>query len=146
MYAIEIKQYGFHLTFGGIIPAMEMKKWLNESIELLKTSPISFGVFVDMRTLTPLDSDTQYFLEEGQKAYKANGMKRSVVILSKEEIRVQFKRIAWLTGIYQWERYINSADNLDWECKGVDWIVNNIDPDPVEDPTFIDKILEDIEE
>jgi hypothetical protein len=42
---------------------------------------------------------------------------------------MQFKRIAKETGIYQWERYIDSNANPTWEQAGVDWLVKGTDPD-----------------
>lgn len=129
MYKIEKKDYGFKLTFGGFITEDEMKKWLEESKIALQTAPKSFGVFVDMRTLKPLPTEAQKHMQEGQKLYKEKGMVRSVVILANAVTKMQFKRIAQETGIYQWERYIDEASNPNWEKVGIDWIKNGIDPD-----------------
>ncbi|HMV41143.1 MAG TPA: hypothetical protein PK079_09135 [Leptospiraceae bacterium] len=60
-----------------------------------------------MRTLKPLPPESQIHMQEGQKLYKEKGMVRSVVILANTITKLQFKRIAQETGIYQWERYID---------------------------------------
>jgi hypothetical protein len=82
-----------------------------------------------MRTLKPLQPDVQAILEEGQKLFKQKGMARSVVILANSVLTMQFKRIAKETGIYLWERYIDSNTNPKWEQTGIDWLAKGIDPD-----------------
>ena len=106
-----------------------MQKWVVESGKIIKSLPHKFGVFVDMRELKPLDADSQLVMQEGQKLYKGAGMERSVVILANAIITMQFKRIAKETGIYEWERYIDASKTANWEEIGIDWLVNNIDPD-----------------
>jgi hypothetical protein len=68
-------------------------------------------------------------MEKGQKLFKQKGMERSVVILNSAAITMQFKRIAKETGIYSWERYINAAQEPNWEKKGLSWIEKAVDPD-----------------
>lgn len=131
MYKIEIKNYGFKLTFGGVLDKNELQKWINESQALLKSTQDEFGVFVDMRTLHPLVRDAQMLMEEGQKEYKERGMQRSVVILDSAIMAMQFKRLAKDTGIYQWERYIDASTHNNWEELGVNWISDGIDPDRI---------------
>ena len=129
MYKIEKQDYGYKLTFGDFINEDEMKKWVEESKSALLTSPNSFGVFVDMRTLRPLPAEAQKHMQDGQKLYKSKGMTRSVVILANSVTKMQFKRIGQETGIYQWERYIDESSNPNWEKAGINWITNGIDPD-----------------
>ncbi len=129
MYSIEKKNYGFKIVFGGNIKEEEMKKWYDESKRKLLGVTSPFGVFVDMRELQPLSKEAQKHLEAGQKLYKEKGMQRSVVIVSTSFIKLQFKMIAKDTGIYEWERYISTADTPNWEKAGIDWIVSGIDPD-----------------
>jgi hypothetical protein len=129
MYTIEKKDFGYKLVFGDFIKADEMKKWVEESRKALAAAPKEFGVFVDMRTLRPLPSESQVFMEEGQKLYKKKGMVRSVVILDSKVITLQFKRIAKETGIYEWERYVDASGNPNWEKIGLAWIKDGKDPD-----------------
>ena len=106
-----------------------MQKWVAESAKITKSLPSKFGVFVDMRDLKPLAADSQLVMQEGQKLFKNAGMERSVVILSTAMVTMQFKRIAKETGIYEWERYINSSKTADWEEIGIKWLEDKIDPD-----------------
>lgn len=129
MYGIQKTSYGYKLKFGGFIQDDEMKKWVEESKRTLLNKTGKFGIFVDMRELKPLDSNSQAIMREGQKLYKDKGMERSVVIVSTALTRSQFKRIAKETGIYQWERYIDTSSNPDWEKAGIDWIKYGKDPD-----------------
>jgi len=129
MYQIQQVDYGYRLKFGDFIQPSEMKSWMNESIEALTKAPDNFGVFIDLQKIKPLPKDSQDYLQQGQKLFKQKGMKRSVVILDKPITKMQFKRIAKETGIYEWERYIDAATDKDWERKGIDWITKGIDPD-----------------
>jgi hypothetical protein len=106
-----------------------MKQWVEESKKALMTPQKGFGVFVDMRELKPLPADAQREMEEGQKAYKQKGMARSAIALSNAGTTLQFQRIAKETGIYQWERYIDSSKHQNWLQVGIDWVKNGIDPD-----------------
>jgi hypothetical protein len=56
-------------------------------------------------------------------------MTRSAVILSQGFLATQFKMIARDTGIYEWERYIDTSSNPNWENVAIDWVVNGKDPD-----------------
>jgi len=129
MYKIEKVDYGYRLKFSDFIQPEEMRKWLNESMELLTTTPEEFGVFIDLRSLRPLPPESQNFMEQGQKYYKEKGMLRSVVILNNVITKMQSKRIAKETGIYAWERYIDASTEKDWEKIGTEWITKGVDPD-----------------
>ena len=129
MYKIEEKDYGYKLTFGEMIHIDEMKNWVADSKEKLTNSSSEFGIFVDMQTLKPLDDETQEMMQSGQKLYKEKGMLRSVVIISKSLLKMQFERLAKESGIYEWERYIDSSSNPNWEQDGIDWISKEVDPD-----------------
>lgn len=131
MYTIEPKEYGYCLTFAETISPDEMKKWVEESRGVLKGAPAKFSVFVDMRNLKALTQETTKVMEEGQKLYKTSGMVRSVVILANPIVTLQFKRIAKETGIYEWERYLNTEECSNWEETGVKWIVHGVDPDKI---------------
>lgn len=129
MYQIERTNFGLYLTFGGIIQKQEMTDWFNAFQKTADEIHSDFLVFVDMRTIGPVPHDSQIVMEKGQKYAKDNGMLRSVVILSDSLTRMQFTRIAKKSGIYEWERYIDAATTDDWEKKGMDWILNCVDPD-----------------
>ena len=131
MYAIEKKNYGFKLTFGGFIENDEMEKWRQESLKALEGFQGSFGVFVDMRTLKPMPPDSQQTMVLGQKLYKQAGMARSVVILDNPITTMQFKRLAKESGIYEWERYIDASARPNWEQLGINWLLTGADPDKV---------------
>jgi hypothetical protein len=129
MHKIEKKTWGLELTFADVVAKQEMQTWLEESKVVLKTLQPGFGVFVDMRTLKPIAADTQAVMQEGQKLFKAQGMARSVVILAGSIVTLQFKRIAKETGIYEWERYVDSSVVPTWQEKGIAWVRDKIDPD-----------------
>lgn len=131
MYLIEKTEYGFHLTFGGKILESEMSAWVEESRQLLTEQRGKFSVFIDMRTLEPIASESQVKMQKGQRLYKQMGMERSVVILESAILARQFQRIARQTGILAWERYIDASVVKDWEKVALDWIENAVEPKEV---------------
>jgi hypothetical protein len=128
MYRIDKQPYGFRLTFGGFIAKDEMSKWVAEAEKALALVPGAFGVFVDMRTLKPLPSDSQQEMKKGQVLFKAKGMQRSVVVLCDAITTTQFRRIGKETGIDKWERYIDASANPDWESRGIAWLKTSQEP------------------
>lgn len=129
MYQIDRTDFGLKMTFSDFITAEEMKEWLKEAETVLLSVEKPFGVIVDMRTLKPLQSDAQIHMEAGQKLFREKGMIRSAVILNDLITTMQFQRLARQTGIYKWERYINTHTTPDWEGQALEWVKNGNDPD-----------------
>lgn len=129
MYKIEKKNYGYKITFEGLLQEEEVKEWVEKSKKVLDSAPPSFGVLVDMRLMDPLPPELQKYIEEGQRLYKEKGMSRSVVVLRSAVTKMQFQCIAKKTGIYDWERYIDASSIVNWEKIALNWIINSIDPD-----------------
>jgi len=128
MYKIDKADFGVKLVFDGFIEAEEMSRWVADAEKALEGMGSGFGVFVDMRTLKPLNAEAQAQMEIGQKMFKTKGMTRSVVILNNAITTMQFKRIAKQTGIDAWERYIDASSDASWEKKGIDWLKDSIEP------------------
>jgi hypothetical protein len=131
MYAIEKTHWGLKLTFGGLMDREEMSRWLEDTRKILANQEDDFYVFVDMRTLIPLDKDAQIPMIDGQRLCQQKGMIRSVVILSSPVTAAQFRRIGGETGIGKFERYIDASSMSDWEEAGLNWLFNEVDPDSV---------------
>jgi hypothetical protein len=129
MYTIDKTDFGYKLVLGGMVDEEEMSRWLEDMKTAAPQNKRDFNVFVDMRTLKPLSKDAQIYIHEAQKLFKSKGMVRSVVILDNPVTTIQFKRIAQETGIYEWERYIDSSHDPDWEQSGMDWLLHAVDPD-----------------
>ncbi len=129
MFNIEKTTYGVRITFSDIVKLEEINAWLEESMRALPVDRKDFYVFVDMRKLKPVSLFVQRVFDKGQQLYKKKGMIRSVVIVDNPIVKRQFEKIAKESDIYDWERYIDAMNNPDWEQKGMDWLLNAIDPD-----------------
>jgi hypothetical protein len=129
MYRIEVADFGYRLTFGGIVSGDEMKKWWEDSVAMLAKGPDRFSVFVDMHQLETMSRQAQMQLEEGQRHYKNQGMVRSVVILSRPVIKRQLEILAKASGIHHWERYIDASTTPDWEERAMAWLKCAIEPE-----------------
>jgi len=129
MFKIERRSSGFLLSFSGKIQKPEMSRWLEESKIQLQSASGNFGVIIDMRTLAPIDGETQAVMVEGQALYKKKGMARSAVILANAVVTQQFKRLAQESGIYAFERYIDASVAADWSSVAMAWVRDGVDPD-----------------
>jgi hypothetical protein len=130
MYNIERRPSGYILTLSGLIEPDEMQRWSDDSERYLSSeSSSSFGVIIDMRNLKPLSSESQALMVNGQKKYKAKGMKRSAVILNNEKICTQFKNLAIQSGIYSTERYIDASKSSNPIDTAIKWVKDAVDPD-----------------
>lgn len=129
MYKIEKTSFGFRITFSDFIQKIEMIKWLEESKKVLATTSNSFYVLIDMRQMKLIPTESQEFIQEGQRLYKEKGMVKSAVILTNSLLKMQFERIAKETKIYDYERYINAETDPNWEQTALDWLINGKDPD-----------------
>lgn len=123
------KNYGFHFTFSGIISVKEITDWMKGIETAVADIDGGFSVFVDMRAMEILPAECKVLVEEVQAICKNNGLIRSVVILDDDITAMQLRIIAKKTGIYRWERYVQSAGNPNWEEMGMDWLLHAIDPD-----------------
>ncbi|MCK5124935.1 MAG: hypothetical protein KAR42_01660 [candidate division Zixibacteria bacterium] len=129
IYKITETDYGFHILFTGKTPIQEWEEWYSESREILAKHKGDFSVLIDMRNIVPPDNKSREVCSKGQRLYKNYGMARSVVIFNSPVITQQFKQIAHETGIYKYERYIDSSHVSNWETIAMDWLIKSIDPD-----------------
>ena len=131
MYSIERTGYGFRLTLAGRMNAGEIGDWLKYSQKVLAGQTPGFGVLLDIRALKPLSQDALDDLRKAQWLYKTTGMVRSAVVVDSVVLRTHLVQLAKLSGIYNWERYIDAPTDSDWEKTAADWIERAIDPDAV---------------
>lgn len=129
MYQITRTEYGIHLVFGGVMSTEEVAQWRDEFCTIADEFSKPFGVFVDMRTLVPLDRDAQKDMEYAQRYARENGMRRSAVILNNPVTTAQFKRLAGMSGIFRNERYIDASAAANWEEIGLNWVIEGIEPE-----------------
>lgn len=129
MWNISRQSFGFVLTFSGILQQDDLRQWQNQVRQELKAPPPgTWGVVVDMRTLSPLSEEAQKLMVDGQQLFLKAGMKRSAVALNDAVVTMQFRRLARQSGIDAWERYVNAAATPNWQSVAKRWIVEAVEP------------------
>ena len=121
--------YGYWFEFTGFITEAEMKSWVEESRKALRSAPKQFSIFIDMRGAKPMSPEAQAVAQVGQRLWKEGGMQRSCVALDSAVTTMQFRRIAKLSGIDAWERYVDASSTPTWRAKGEAWLADGVDPD-----------------
>ena len=129
MYIINKQKYGVKMAFSGFIQESEMNKWLGEVKSLVPSLGKGFNVFIDIREMKTLPSESQAPMIEGHKILLENGLDKSVVILEGIVTAMQFKRLMKKAGKDKQKRYIDAASSANWETTGVKWLVDGRDPD-----------------
>ena len=129
MHKIEITEYGVKLTFANVVNSEEIQKWHDELLKIGVDLPDEIGVLVDMTKIEPLSTQTQKAIFQLQKSFVSEKRVRSVVATNSPVVMRQLKDIASKTGVLPSERYINSQDTPNWEEIGLDYIINNIEPE-----------------
>jgi hypothetical protein len=129
VYKIDSTPYGLRLTLSGAMSSDEIRRWERDVVAALHGLERPFGVFVDMRGLVLSSAEDQGGFMHAQIRARQLGMRRSVVIVERAEIASEFERIARQTGIHVYERYIDAVNDPHWEQRGLDWVIDGIDPD-----------------
>jgi hypothetical protein len=131
MFDIERTDFGYRLTFSGKMDVSELEEWRAESERVLADSPDSFGVVIDMVDLKPLADEAQEVMIDGQHFFREQGMERSAVLVESAVTKMQFTRLAKESGIYDWERYVDTSSWDDPEAVALKWIQDEVEPDDV---------------
>ena len=108
--------------------AAEIREFLTEFDRASSEIDGPFCVFVDMRTLVPMDREGVATMVEVQRIARERGMERSAVITTNPATIQQFKRIAGDSGIHRTERYINANLYSAWEQISLDWLLHGVEP------------------
>lgn len=129
MITVQEKDYGFHFTFSSPITLEDAAEWRDQMKIAFSQPREDCFVFADLRKCELIPSECKPLVGEVQEIFRKNGMKRSVVIVSDPITTMQMKIVARETGIREWERYIDSSSDPNWEQSGLDWILRGIDPE-----------------
>lgn len=130
MYKIEIKDYGFKFTFAGFIKEFEMQEYFEQAKKALVNSGLKkYCVLVDNTGLKPLPPESKNIIDKAQRMFKKGGLIRSVLLLSNPVTTLQFKKIAKETGVYEYERFIDTSQTDDYEKIAEAWLTDAKDPD-----------------
>ena len=129
MYIISKEKYGVKMAFSGFIQETEMQKWLTEIKSTVPSLGKGFNVFIDIREMKTLPSESQVPMIEGHKFLLESGLDKSVVILEGIVTAMQFKRLMKKAGKDKQKRYIDAASSSNWDSLGVRWLVDGKDPD-----------------
>jgi hypothetical protein len=125
-----VTEYGFRVHAPGYITPEEARAWLEDlKHQVIALGGKPFGLMVDSRTQRANPTDTQELIRESMVWLRDHGMVRSVVVLDSTVALMQVLGLAKATGVYAYERYVDSLKDPNWEARALDWILRAIDPD-----------------
>ena len=119
--------YGNRSELADPITSEERALWV-EQVRQFANLPGFYGQLIDVRRRKPYPQEFPPILE-AMEYVRSHGLLRSAVILSTATAALHIKQMAWRTGVYEWERYVDASHDPDWEQHATDWIVHRIDPD-----------------
>jgi hypothetical protein len=120
--------FGIRIRTWDPLTYAEQEQWLQDLTALVPTLDPFYGQLVDLRDLRGICASDPALIEEGMNLVLACGLKRSAVIVSDPVTAMEVKRMAWETGVHEWERYLDASSEPDWERLALDWIDHAIDP------------------
>jgi len=132
MSDVEAVPYGLTFHSKGFATAEDAKAWLEDYRAVLKVLAQKgkpFGQFADLRGYKPRAPEAQAYIAESMKAFKAAGGQRSIVLFDSRLASMQIKRLAKDSGLYEWERYIDTETYPDFEKVVLAWLNEGKDPD-----------------
>jgi hypothetical protein len=129
MHRIEETQYGYRVTFEGFLQRDDAGALLDSMRSTVKPRAGGFSVLVDMRTSRAFPAEAQEAVKQAILYCKEVGLERNAVVLNGAIAALQARRLARETGIEDDIRYIDAANEPEWERVAVDWLTAGIDPD-----------------
>jgi hypothetical protein len=129
MYTMERTSYGLFIEVRDTLSKADAEQWVEDLKAAITDINGEFGAFADLRKVLLLSPESKDAVQAGEIHARKHGLVRSVIILSDEVTALQMKGIARLSGIYEWERYIDASAVENWEQIGLDWVIHGIDPD-----------------
>lgn len=128
MFSIKEASYGLDLSFGELVPAEEMARWVVEVTAALYKQKRPFGVLVDLRTLKPLNDEAAEYLQRGEQRFLRAGLERAAVVFDTALVKMQFKRLAKAAGLIEPVRFFDAA-KPGWEERAQAWVVSGKEPE-----------------
>jgi hypothetical protein len=119
--------YGYRSELVDPITSEERELWVDQ-VKQFANLPGFYGQLIDVRRSRPNPDEFPRILEAMQYV-RSHGLLRSAVVVSTPMAALNIKQMAWRTGVYEWERYLDASHDPDWERRATDWIVHRIDPD-----------------
>lgn len=128
MYTVEPSAHGFTITIGDKVTSEDATLVLEQSRAVLEDCAKPFGVLVDIRSLRPLPREVERLIDQTQRLFRENGLRRSAVVLASATLTMQFRRMAAESGVAAGERFIDASQDPQWHRTALAWIVDGVEP------------------
>ena len=93
---------------------------------MVDSMPDSFSIFIDSRHLSLLTPEKQQVLKEAQRYAQQHGVLRSVTVVDSTLTKMQQRQIAQASGVDETKRYIDAAQEPDWNHKALMWLATGV--------------------
>jgi len=128
MYWIMKTDFGLRVSFGGKFDLKEVGKYATElEITLAELEP-PFSMIADCRSMIAPELAVLAILQECEQMTRNGGLERMAIILSTDAMVHGAEQFSKHTGSAEAERYINAAENDDWEQLALDWVIKGVEP------------------
>jgi hypothetical protein len=127
MVQLEETDFGLRVTFHGFMEPEAMSRLL-AAVRRRIAPREPFGVLTDMRHTLAFPSDTQEVIRSCFLHLKETGMERQALVLNSAIATLQAKRLAREAGILDRCRYVDAAQDPEWEKTATDWLRHGLEP------------------
>ena len=129
MHRIEETPSGYRVTFEGFLQRSDAGTLLDSMRSTVRPREGGFSVLVDMRSSRAFPFEAQEAVKQAILHCKEAGLERNAVVLNGAIAALQARRLARETGIEPYIRYIDAANEPEWERVAFAWLQDGIDPD-----------------
>jgi hypothetical protein len=120
--------YGYRSTMIDPTTPEEGLRWVQELTEAI-AGRTAFSQLVDLRqAVHQRGAEELAGISQVMRFVRERGLLRSAVVVADEFTALKIKQLAFDSGVYEWERYIDGS-LPDWQERALDWVVHAIDPD-----------------
>lgn len=127
MHQIDERPYGFKVTFQGFMQGDDVARFNQEMKRVADRQSGDFGVLVDLRETRTFPPEAQMGLMEIIGYCREKGMNRNAVVVNSAITKIQANRLA-KEGAIEHIRFIDAAENPDWERTAEAWLVHGTEP------------------
>ncbi len=129
MFELKKTLYGVSITVSpDLTESKDIRSALKQVMLMINEFEGDFSAFTDLRNFETLPLNVQELIVSLKKWFSKKGMKRSVVILNSAYLTEHFKHYGRNSGLYEFERYLDTSFNSKWKLVALDWVMHGIEP------------------
>ena len=128
MYKIEKTNYGYHITFSGLMSEAEAVQFKTEVEGILPSLKQPWSSVIDLQTWVPAGPEILMLLHQVEQLSKNHGLQRRAIIVRSPVVKAQAAQLSFISETDAFERRIDASKVDNWEEQAIAWAVHGVEP------------------